>query len=208
MSVVCSLHWWRSCCSEFRLALLLKAPHNVWWHVTASNKAGIASAQDVWCCRAVSLDGRSPEVAAAARRNRRIRTVDYSKPGGDAPFSVPSMSGMAGRSALLLHLCCLRPSHHPFLAWMLQYPQSRLLVSHDQRHTRLRSVMCERTLPVQQPPKQAASRWRCVRLLFGTAIACLEMGLSDLQAPSACCSVLAHELGARSWALWLPVSRR
>ena len=46
----------------------------------------------------MSLDSRSPEAGGDDRRSRRIRTVDYSKPGSEAPFSVPSMSGMAGRS--------------------------------------------------------------------------------------------------------------
>lgn len=67
-------------------------------------------------CRAASLDsGRTSEAANDAKRSRRIRTVDYSKPGGDAPFSVPAMSGMAGRSASPTHrvlpvlpiACCL-----------------------------------------------------------------------------------------------------
>ncbi len=44
-------------------------------------------------CRASSLDAPGD-----AKRSRRLRTVDYSKPGGEAPFSVPTMSGMAGRS--------------------------------------------------------------------------------------------------------------
>ena len=75
----------------------------------------------------MSLDGRSPEAGAEARRNRRIRTVDYSKPGADAPFAVPTMSGMAGRSAPLafgptlpLSLPCLCP--HPALALTLPLP--------------------------------------------------------------------------------------
>ncbi|KAL0054577.1 hypothetical protein WJX82_011171 [Trebouxia sp. C0006] len=42
--------------------------------------------------RASSLDAPGD-----AKRSRRLRTVDYSKPGGEAPFSVPAMSGMAGR---------------------------------------------------------------------------------------------------------------
>lgn len=53
------------------------------------------------CCRALSLDSRSPEAEGDDRRSRRIKTVDYSKPGSEAPFSVPTMSGMAGRSILL-----------------------------------------------------------------------------------------------------------
>ena len=54
-------------------------------------------------CRASSLDAPGD-----AKRSRRIRTVDYSKPGGEAPFSVPAMSGMAGRSASS-DLSCLLP---------------------------------------------------------------------------------------------------
>ena len=50
--------------------------------------------------RPASVDeGRSSGAEGEARRNRRIRTADYSKPTGEAPFSVPAMSGMAGRSA-------------------------------------------------------------------------------------------------------------
>ena len=53
-------------------------------------------------CRAASVDeGRDSGAESEARRNRRIRTADYSKPTGEAPFSVPAMSGMAGRSTLL-----------------------------------------------------------------------------------------------------------
>jgi len=48
-------------------------------------------------CRASSLDAPGD-----AKRSRRIRTVDYSKPGGEAPFSVPAMSG-------LLHDYCVLP---------------------------------------------------------------------------------------------------
>ena len=67
-------------------------------------------------CRAASLDAPGD-----AKRSRRIRTVDYSKPGGEAPFSVPAMSGMAGRSAssgltrlvpfllVAFPACCLLP---------------------------------------------------------------------------------------------------
>ena len=54
-------------------------------------------------CRASSLDAPGD-----AKRSRRIRTVDYSKPGGEAPFSVPAMSGMAGRSPSSA-LSCLLP---------------------------------------------------------------------------------------------------
>ena len=56
-------------------------------------------------CRASSLDAPGD-----AKRSRRIRTVDYSKPGGEAPFSVPAMSGMAGRSASSDLSCLLLPA--------------------------------------------------------------------------------------------------
>ncbi len=82
----------------------------------------------IWLdCRASSLDsGRTPEEKAEARRSRRIRTVDYSRPGADAPFSVPSMSGMAGRSGPLLTAVYLLPCacfptiiFGSFLCWLV-----------------------------------------------------------------------------------------
>lgn len=90
-----------------------------------TNVAGMA-------CRAASLDsGRTSEAANDAKRSRRIRTVDYSKPGADAPFSVPAMSGMAGRLAFptlcwlpLLPIACCFSAYCflPFCLLVAAYP--------------------------------------------------------------------------------------
>ena len=79
-------------------------------------------------CRAASLDsGRTSEAANDAKRSRRIRTVDYSKPGADAPFSVPAMSGMAGRSTSPTH--CVLPVLPIYLPFCLLFPAFLPIVS-------------------------------------------------------------------------------